>query len=85
MSTESEVCFVKSAASNAETDVKNCESPLGLENVSPEKINLPTDSWIKLGNFTAANVNHAETFVLQDPKWLIYLKLNLLNHHGSEF
>ncbi|KAK4482072.1 hypothetical protein RD792_011579 [Penstemon davidsonii] len=45
----------------------------------------PTDSWVKLGNFTAANVKHAQRFVLPEPKWVIYLKLNLQSHHGSEF
>ncbi|CAA0831566.1 Galactose-binding protein [Striga hermonthica] len=45
----------------------------------------PTDSWAKLGNFTAANVKHAQRFVIPDPKWVRYLKLNLLSHHGSEF
>ncbi|KAK4413451.1 SUN domain-containing protein 4 [Sesamum alatum] len=45
----------------------------------------PTDSWVKLGHFTAANVKHAQRFVLPEPKWVRYLKLNLLSHHGSEF
>uniref|UniRef100_A0A2N9FXW5 SUN domain-containing protein n=1 Tax=Fagus sylvatica TaxID=28930 RepID=A0A2N9FXW5_FAGSY len=39
----------------------------------------------KLGNFTALNVKHAQSFVLQEPKWVRYLKLNLLSHYGSEF
>ncbi|XVE60670.1 hypothetical protein DITRI_Ditri05aG0146800 [Diplodiscus trichospermus] len=46
---------------------------------------FPTDAWIKLGNFTAANVKLAQRFVLQEPKWVRYLKLNLLSHYGSEF
>lgn len=45
----------------------------------------PTDEWMKLGNFTAANVKHAQRFTLLEPKWVRYLKLNLLSHHGSEF
>lgn len=45
----------------------------------------PTDSWVKLGKFSAANVKHAQEFVLEEPKWVRYLKLNLLSHHGSEF
>ncbi|CAI9757788.1 unnamed protein product [Fraxinus pennsylvanica] len=45
----------------------------------------PTDSWVKLGNFTAGNVKHAQRFVLTEPKWMTYLKLNLLSHYGSEF
>ncbi|XP_007019942.2 PREDICTED: uncharacterized protein SLP1 isoform X1 [Theobroma cacao] len=46
---------------------------------------FPTDVWIKLGNFTAGNVKHAQRFVLKEPKWVRYLKLNLLSHYGSEF
>ncbi|CAK9162510.1 unnamed protein product [Ilex paraguariensis] len=45
----------------------------------------PTDTWVKLGNFTAGNVKHAQRFVLQEPKWVRYLKVNLLSHYGSEF
>ncbi|OMO77494.1 hypothetical protein COLO4_25135 [Corchorus olitorius] len=45
----------------------------------------PTDVWIKLGNFTASNVKLAQRFVLPEPKWVRYLKLNLLSHYGSEF
>lgn len=45
----------------------------------------PTDSWVKLGNFTAGNVKHAQRFVLPEPKWARYVKLNLLSHYGSEF
>lgn len=45
----------------------------------------PTDTWFILGNFTAENVKHAQIFVLQEPKWVRYLKLNLLSHYGSGF
>nr|KYP59820.1 Uncharacterized protein slp1 [Cajanus cajan] len=45
----------------------------------------PTDSWIFLGNFTASNVKQAQSFVLQEQKWVRYLKLNLQSHYGSEF
>lgn len=45
----------------------------------------PTDKWVSLGNFTAGNVKHAQRFILQDPKWVRYLKLNLLSHYGAEF
>lgn len=45
----------------------------------------PTDEWVRLGNFTASNVKHAQRFVLQEPKWVRYLKLNLLSHYGAEF
>ncbi|KAE8654868.1 Galactose-binding protein isoform 1 [Hibiscus syriacus] len=43
------------------------------------------DVWTTLGNFTAANVKIAQRFVLQEPKWVRYMKLNLLSHYGSEF
>lgn len=45
----------------------------------------PTDSWVTLGKFSAANMKHAQRFALPEPKWARYLKLNLLSHHGSEF
>ncbi|KAK2385755.1 SUN domain-containing protein [Trifolium repens] len=45
----------------------------------------PTDVWIFLGNFTASNVKQAQRFVLQEPKWVRYLKLNVQSHYGSEF
>ena len=46
---------------------------------------FPTDDWVKLGNFTAANVKHAQRFALEEPKCVRYLKLNLLSHYGTEF
>ncbi|CAJ1978199.1 unnamed protein product [Sphenostylis stenocarpa] len=48
-------------------------------------LSFPTDVWVFLGNFTASNVRHAQRFVLQEPKWVRYLKLNLQSHYGSEF
>ncbi|XP_061337415.1 SUN domain-containing protein 4 [Gastrolobium bilobum] len=45
----------------------------------------PTDVWEFLGNFTASNVKQAQRFILQEPKWVRYLKLNLQSHYGSEF
>ncbi|KAF2290708.1 hypothetical protein GH714_015111 [Hevea brasiliensis] len=45
----------------------------------------PTDSWVQLGNFTAANVKLSQMFVLQEPQWVRYLKLSLLSHYGTEF
>ncbi|XP_061365779.1 SUN domain-containing protein 4-like isoform X2 [Gastrolobium bilobum] len=48
-------------------------------------LSFPTDVWVFLGNFTASNVKHAQRFVLQEPKWVRYLKLNLQSHYGSEF
>ncbi|KAK7327309.1 hypothetical protein VNO80_31550 [Phaseolus coccineus] len=48
-------------------------------------LSFPTDDWVFLGNFTASNVRHAQRFVLQEPKWVRYLKLNLQSHYASEF
>ncbi|KAG4386196.1 hypothetical protein AAZX31_12G231900 [Glycine max] len=48
-------------------------------------LSFPTDVWVFFGNFTASNVRHAQRFVLQEPKWVRYLKLNLQSHYGSEF
>ncbi|KAI3996596.1 hypothetical protein MKX01_009428 [Papaver californicum] len=45
----------------------------------------PTDKWLHLGNITAKNVKHAQRFILEEPKWVRYLKFNLLNHYGSGF
>lgn len=45
----------------------------------------PTETWYQLGEFVAANVKHAQSFKLPEPKWVRYLKLNLLSHYGSEF
>ncbi|KAK4801195.1 hypothetical protein SAY86_021682 [Trapa natans] len=45
----------------------------------------PTDSWVKLGSFTALNGKMHQRFPLPEPKWARYLKLNLLSHHGHEF
>ncbi|KAL4332404.1 hypothetical protein GQ457_07G004280 [Hibiscus cannabinus] len=48
-------------------------------------LNYPTDTWSPLGKFVASNVKQIQTFTLSEPKWLRYLKLNLLSHYGSEF
>ncbi|KAJ0257647.1 SUN domain-containing protein 4 [Hirschfeldia incana] len=45
----------------------------------------PTDTWVHMGNFTAANVKQEQNFTLLEPKWVRYLKLKLLSHYGSEF
>lgn len=45
----------------------------------------PTDKWVPLGKFVAANVKHAQCFKLGEPKWVRYLKLNLFTHYGSGF
>ncbi|KAI3511355.1 hypothetical protein L1887_18506 [Cichorium endivia] len=45
----------------------------------------PTETWVKLGNFTASNVKHEQRFVLKEPKWVRYIKLNLLSHYGTGF
>lgn len=45
----------------------------------------PTETWNKLGSFVAANSKHAQCFELPEPKWVRYLRVNLLSHYGSEF
>ncbi|KAK9275600.1 hypothetical protein L1049_022867 [Liquidambar formosana] len=45
----------------------------------------PTETWFPLGNFVASNVKHIQSFKPPEPKWIRYLKLNLLSHYGSEF
>lgn len=48
-------------------------------------LSYPTEMWTPAGNFVAANVKQIQTFRLPEPKWLRYLKLNLVSHYGSEF
>lgn len=45
----------------------------------------PTEFWTSLGTFTAANVKQAQCFKLPEPKWIRYLKFNLMSHYGSDF
>ncbi|GAB4857578.1 hypothetical protein Ancab_015487 [Ancistrocladus abbreviatus] len=47
-------------------------------------LSYPTETWSLLGNFVAANVKHAQTFTLPEPKWVRYLNLSLISHYGSE-
>ncbi|GAB2296505.1 hypothetical protein Dimus_030619 [Dionaea muscipula] len=47
-------------------------------------LSYPTETWSVLGNFVAANVKHAQDFVLPEPKWARYLNLSLVTHYGSE-
>ncbi|KAL3818273.1 hypothetical protein ACJIZ3_004178 [Penstemon smallii] len=48
-------------------------------------LTYPTETWVSLGSFVAANVKHAQCFKLPEPNWVRYLKVNLLSHYGSEF
>ncbi|CAH2078120.1 unnamed protein product [Thlaspi arvense] len=48
-------------------------------------LSYPTELWAHAGSFVAANVKQVQTFRLPEPKWLRYLKLNLISHYGSEF
>lgn len=48
-------------------------------------LSYPTEKWSPLGKFVAANVKQLQSFKLPEPKWVRYLKLNLLSHYGSEF
>ncbi|KAJ7531087.1 hypothetical protein O6H91_14G031800 [Diphasiastrum complanatum] len=48
-------------------------------------LNFPTDEWVSLGKFEAENARHLLKFKLTEPKWVRYLRLHMLSHHGSEF
>ncbi|XP_010433836.1 PREDICTED: uncharacterized protein SLP1-like [Camelina sativa] len=48
-------------------------------------LSYPTEMWTPAGSFVAANIKQIQTFRLPEPKWLRYLKLNLVSHYGSEF
>lgn len=48
-------------------------------------LSYPTETWTLLGTFLAENVKHAQRFMLSEPKWARYMKLNLVSHYGSEF
>ncbi|XP_058100455.1 SUN domain-containing protein 5-like isoform X2 [Magnolia sinica] len=48
-------------------------------------LTYPTEIWTSLGNFIAENVRHAQRFMLPEPKWVRYLRLDLITHYGSEF
>ncbi|KAH6757387.1 hypothetical protein C2S51_038847 [Perilla frutescens var. frutescens] len=45
----------------------------------------PTETWDTLGSFVAANSKHVQCFKLPEPKWVRYLKVNLLSHYGTDF
>ncbi|KAI3983928.1 hypothetical protein MKX01_021762 [Papaver californicum] len=48
-------------------------------------LTYPMETWTPLGKFAAANVKHAQRFMLTEPKWVRYVRLKLLSHYGSEF
>ncbi|KAF5734337.1 hypothetical protein HS088_TW16G00786 [Tripterygium wilfordii] len=48
-------------------------------------LSYPTEAWSSLGKFVASNVKHVQNFKLPEPKWVRYLRLDLLSHYGSEF
>ncbi|KAF3331921.1 Sad1 / UNC-like C-terminal [Carex littledalei] len=45
----------------------------------------PTEKWDYIGEFLAQNSKHEQRFNLPEPRWVRYLKFNLLSHYGSEF
>ncbi|KAK7313968.1 hypothetical protein VNO77_39175 [Canavalia gladiata] len=53
-------------------------------NVNHDSLNFLIDVWVFRGNFTASYVKNTQRFVLQEPKWVRYLNLDLQNHYGSE-
>ncbi|KAH7294164.1 hypothetical protein KP509_28G059100 [Ceratopteris richardii] len=45
----------------------------------------PPNVWTKLGTFEAENIRTLQTFKLDEPQWVRYLKLVILSHYGSDF
>lgn len=45
----------------------------------------PTDAWTNLGKFEAENVRTLQTFQLNEPQWVRYLKLVIVSYYGSDF
>ncbi|KAE9359854.1 hypothetical protein PF008_g2076 [Phytophthora fragariae] len=48
-------------------------------------VNYPTDTWLVLGNFTAAHANGEQTFQLDAQQHVRYIKFRFLSHYGSEY
>ncbi|KAI9907297.1 hypothetical protein PsorP6_003307 [Peronosclerospora sorghi] len=48
-------------------------------------VNYPTDTWLVLGNFTAAHKNGEQIFQLDAQQHVRYIKLRFLSHYGSEY
>ncbi|KAG7390455.1 hypothetical protein PHYPSEUDO_007978 [Phytophthora pseudosyringae] len=48
-------------------------------------VNYPTDTWLVLGNFTAAHTNGEQTFQLDAQQHVRYIKFRFLSHYGSEY
>lgn len=45
----------------------------------------PTEEWDFLGRFEADNIRVTQTFKVNEPKWVRYLKVQMLSHYGSDF
>ncbi|POM67719.1 Hypothetical protein PHPALM_16227 [Phytophthora palmivora] len=48
-------------------------------------VNYPTDTWLVLGNFTAAHTNGEQIFELDAQQHVRYIKFRFLSHYGSEY
>ncbi|KAK1930215.1 SUN domain-containing protein 4 [Phytophthora citrophthora] len=48
-------------------------------------VNYPTDTWLVLGNFTAAHTNGEQIFQLDSQQHVRYIKFRFLSHYGSEY
>ncbi|EGZ20090.1 hypothetical protein PHYSODRAFT_460966, partial [Phytophthora sojae] len=48
-------------------------------------VNYPTDTWLVLGNFTAAHSNGEQIFQLDAQQHVRYIKFRFLSHYGSEY
>ena len=45
----------------------------------------PAEAWDFLGMFEAENIRTMQTFELNEPKWVRYLRTRMVNHYGSDF
>ncbi|KAJ0404322.1 hypothetical protein ATCC90586_007636 [Pythium insidiosum] len=48
-------------------------------------VTYPTDTWVVLGNFTAAPQNGEQVFALDAQHHVRYVKLRILSHYGNEY
>lgn len=48
-------------------------------------VTYPTDTWVVLGNFTAAHASGEQVFQLDSQSHVRYLKLRFFSHYGSEY
>eukprot|EP00357_Protocruzia_adherens_P011188 CAMPEP_0114997614 /NCGR_PEP_ID=MMETSP0216-20121206/15001_1 /TAXON_ID=223996 /ORGANISM="Protocruzia adherens, Strain Boccale" /LENGTH=818 /DNA_ID=CAMNT_0002362023 /DNA_START=1816 /DNA_END=4272 /DNA_ORIENTATION=+ len=45
----------------------------------------PTSNWVEIGSFTAQNIKKWQTFKLEEPNWVRYLKIEFNTHFDNEY